>query len=887
MKHQGLWTCLMTAGALIVAAATATALEPPTAEQIERYRREGTLAARTDAARSFGDHRMAPQLTARIGSGQTTIKALPEKPTLLPSNGSPRVLALLIAFSDMPGTTDAAVVDDRIFGDGDPGAYPYESLTNFYRRSSYGRLEIAGSTLGWYTTAYPRSEIGESYLGRQALIKEVFTHYDLEGHDFSQYDNDGDGVIDYLVIVWTGPHGEWAEFWWGYQTSFYNDSFTVDGVRIGTYSWQWENYDWPGQFSPEVVIHETGHALGLPDYYDYDDAVGPRGGLGGMDQMDNNWADHNAFSKWVLGWLTPEIFNEDLHDVVLSPTDEFPEAAVFMHGDPVSDPFAEYFMVQSRRQAGNDTELPTQGALVWHIDARVDGNGDFLYDNSYTEHKLIRLMEADGLEEIERGGRADAGDFYATGDVFDTDSHPSSHRYDGVPTNIALGSFAYSWAGPDMLVTADLGSGCALWCDASVSPNAWPGLPVAFNGSLDSENCDGAPSYGWVYGDGASSIDTSATHAYVSSGVYQWTVTAQVDDAVCGHGGAIVVCTDFQCWQWAEIPAMPEARSQQAAVKLDDGRVLVVGGGAPIPEIFDPADRSWSPAAAPTGLYPSPAAVALDDGRVLVVGSDLGDELNAEIFDPDADAWSATGQLNHDRFFHSAITLSDGRVLVAGGVWGEHPQLENVDQVEVFDPASESWTVVGTLPGRRIEPALANLHDGTAVIVGARELTRFDPASDILSRAAPLPADWQQPVAVTLDDGRVLAAGVADSPMTLVWNPGNGKWTIADPAGAIRQGATATKLANGLVVVAGGYGGGDSTLRTTEFFDPVDLTWSDGSSLVRSRSSHTATLLDDGRLLVVGGTSSDAGPHFDPTASVEILTRPASPPRNIGGRTAP
>jgi len=52
-----------------------------------------------------------------------------------------------------------------------------------------------------------------------------------------------------------------------------------------------------------VVIHETGHALGLPDYYDYDDKVGPRGGVGGLDMMDNNWGDHNPFSKWLLGWL--------------------------------------------------------------------------------------------------------------------------------------------------------------------------------------------------------------------------------------------------------------------------------------------------------------------------------------------------------------------------------------------------------------------------------------------------------------------------------------------------------------------------------------------------------------------------------------------------------
>lgn len=157
---------LSTAALVVLAATTAAALEPPTAEQIERYRRDGTLAARADTARAFDNHRMAPQLAARIGSGPTALKALPATPSLLPSDGSPRVLTLLIAFSDMPGHTDPEVVNDRIFGDGEPAAYPYESLTNFYRRSSYGRLEIAGSTLGWYTTPYPRSEVAESYLGR-------------------------------------------------------------------------------------------------------------------------------------------------------------------------------------------------------------------------------------------------------------------------------------------------------------------------------------------------------------------------------------------------------------------------------------------------------------------------------------------------------------------------------------------------------------------------------------------------------------------------------------------------------------------------------------------------------------------------------------------------
>ncbi len=209
----------------------------------------------------------------------------------------------------------------------------------------------------------------------------------------------------------------------------------------------------------------------------------------------------------------------------MAPSDSTGQAAVLMHGDAVSDPFAEYYLVQHRRRQGNDAEIPNDGLLIWHVDARLDADGRFLYDNSYTEHKLIRLMEADGLEEIHLGGRADAGDFFTPGDLFDTNTTPASLRYDGVPTNIAISSIAA--AGDDLSLQADLGSGCALWCDASVTPNAWPGLPVSFNGSLDIANCEGTPSYGWVFGDGAASGDTSASHVYVSTGTYDWTVTAR------------------------------------------------------------------------------------------------------------------------------------------------------------------------------------------------------------------------------------------------------------------------------------------------------------------------------------------------------------------------
>jgi M6 family metalloprotease-like protein len=433
------------------------ALEPPTKEQLARYRLDGSFPARVARARSYGNHKIPPRAQerlraklARLGAGPAARLARPSSAAVLappsawegmPTTGSVRILALLISFSDYPGETEPAAFESRLFGAGS-GSPPFDSLRNFYLRSSYDQLSITGTVLGWYQTSYARSTLSETNAGRQNLIKEALNFYESQGHDFSQYDNDGDGTIDYCCVFWSGPHGEWADFWWGYYTWFSDTAYRLDGKQLTNYSWQWELYDYPlGAFSPSTIIHETGHALGVPDYYDYDDAVGPRGGVGNLDIMDGT-GDHNCFSKFMLDWITPAVVPSGSRTVTLRASGLYPDAALFMPGAVDGRIFDEYFMVQNRARSGNDTGLFTgsDGLLVWHIDARLNVWGsDFVYDNSYTAHKLLRLMEADGLEEIETsGGTADAGDYYRAGMTFGPFSSPSSARYDGSSTAMSL-----------------------------------------------------------------------------------------------------------------------------------------------------------------------------------------------------------------------------------------------------------------------------------------------------------------------------------------------------------------------------------------------------------------------------------------------------------------
>jgi len=460
MRPKKFWAIL-----LLVCFSSAAALEPPTKDQFEQYQKDGSLYKRILNALALGNQLVAPELVLNLkyklsvmellreGRSRAEIAKLlglpPGTSNVLKSKGTPKIFALLISFPDYPANESPDSINTKIFGNGE-GEWPRESLHNYYWRSSYNTLDIQGTVLGWYQPSYTRAGMPQTAAARENLIKEALTYFDNQGHDFSQYDNDGNGTIDYFVVIWTGPNNGWANFWWGYQTSFSDSNFKLDGKRLyqTRYSWQWESNPYPGTFHPYVVIHETGHALGLPDYYDYDAAVGPRGGLGGLDMMDANQGDHNCFSKMLLDWISPQVFNYGTRDFELNASAITQDALIVMPEFASQAPFDEFFMVQNRFRLENDYYLPGDGLLIWHVDARLSGSS-FKYNNSYTEHKLLRLMEADGQESIEKGYTAHAGDYYVRGTAIGPQSFPNSNRYDGTESGVSVYGISRNWVTMD------------------------------------------------------------------------------------------------------------------------------------------------------------------------------------------------------------------------------------------------------------------------------------------------------------------------------------------------------------------------------------------------------------------------------------------------------
>jgi len=493
------------------------ALQPPRPGEIEELEKRGILQSRIEYAREVGNYKIDNHLfkTAISNLKRNVLQSkgmnlnevdniapLPAPPlgwSTMPSTGNIKIFGLLIDFNDYPHVNSKEDIHNKIFGEGNPENFPYESVKNYYSRSSYGVLNFTeGATLGWYRHNGNRSDIQQTTPGRDNLIKEALNYFNSQGHDFSQYDNDGDGYIDYFLVIWSGPVDGFSGFWWGLCHGFSDNNFLLDGKRFRKYAWLWENqYGDPADI--KTMIHETGHALGLPDYYDYNYTIGPGGGVGGLDILAEKGGDHNSFSKWVLGWITPTLVSNGAQILTLSPSGTSPDAIIIWPGIAEGDIFSEFFIIQNRYRIGNDKDYPNDGLLIWHVNASLNyDNDNFLYDNSYTSHKLLRLMEADGLEEIEGdiGGYAsNAGDYYTSGKILGPCTVPSSKGYNGGDSYVEISNIFMNGQQINAVFDASRVESCGRTLVVNKSGSGTGGVVSA------GRNCTNYPCT-WRYGQG-------------------------------------------------------------------------------------------------------------------------------------------------------------------------------------------------------------------------------------------------------------------------------------------------------------------------------------------------------------------------------------------------
>lgn len=408
----------------------------------------------------------------------------------LRSKGTVKTLTILIDFKDMradsvlPNLTKDAIYQN-IYGSGTPFAQtrkPYDSVNAYYSRASQNQVDIQGNVLGWHPFANNRDSYRPKTTGLSrevkfaqenaaifAMLKEALQSVSAS-HDFSQYDNDNDGDIDLVTILYAGPPTGWGSFWWAYRWAFYTPeaaTTTFGGKRANQFVFQFLSERNGGRdFDPSTLMHETGHAFGLPDYYDYDEDVGPPGGVGKLDMMDANWANHNAFSRWLLDWIKPEVISagppaKRTLTASGSPVTANKAIAIFPKLPDTDAPAQELFLLENRFRIGNDggtTNLPGEGVLIWHIVATPNATDDgFILNNSYTDRKLIRLLRSGTEKDFSKSGagddKADGNTFFGRGTKFTPTSTPNSSNYLGQPTGISVTDISQ----PGESITARIG----------------------------------------------------------------------------------------------------------------------------------------------------------------------------------------------------------------------------------------------------------------------------------------------------------------------------------------------------------------------------------------------------------------------------------------------
>ncbi|HEY0810355.1 MAG TPA: immune inhibitor A domain-containing protein, partial [Longimicrobiales bacterium] len=155
-----------------------------------------------------------------------------------------------------------------------------------------------------------------------------------------------------------------------------------------------------------VLAHETGHALGLPDLYDYDGStqgIGSWGLMGtGSHSARYSPAHLSAWEKEQLGWVRVSWLREGT-PITVPPVER--EAHIFRYDLP--NTAGEYLLLENRQKIGSDKKLPGHGLLAWRVDPERAELGAW---NSDERRPAVTLIEADGRRDLARGGRADATD---------------------------------------------------------------------------------------------------------------------------------------------------------------------------------------------------------------------------------------------------------------------------------------------------------------------------------------------------------------------------------------------------------------------------------------------------------------------------------------------
>ncbi len=456
--------------------------------------------------------------------------------------GSINALAVVVDFSDKVKTVTASYFDTLIFAAPVGGR---GSVRDYFSEVSYATVDIVTvnlpSSIGWKRApqtyayyVYGAKCTDAPYPHNCQKLAEDIVDAVNGVVNFANYDNDGDGYAEPIMLIHAGPGAEltrnpndiWSHSW------VLDSPRNYDGVTIRDYVIMPEYWEDVSPSSSDMTIgvfaHEMGHGFwGLPDVYDRDNSSagagnwslmaggswnGPNSGGWGTDGSSPAWPD--AWSRTQMGFVTatPISSNVTGRSIPRAYGNPPPAETVLKLRSGVLGA-QEYFLLENRQQVSGsyDEYLPGNGLLVWHADEAMNvysKQNDYectstphcQCDDNY--HYLLALEQADGLSDLEWGN--DWGD---TGDPFPgvtsnrtwtMSTDPESSSWYGGPTctNTCIGATNVSNSSATM--TADLQVSCGgpadEWLYLPLATRNYPPVPGAPT-LYDISNGDGDGNY--------------------------------------------------------------------------------------------------------------------------------------------------------------------------------------------------------------------------------------------------------------------------------------------------------------------------------------------------------------------------------------------------------
>ena len=247
-----------------------------------------------------------------------------------------------------------------------------------------------------------------------------------------------------------------------------------------------------------------------------------------------------------------------------------------------------------------------------------------------------------------------------------------------------------------------------------------------------------------------------------------------------------------------------------------------------------------------------------------------------------AGAFITNGPLNVARSTHTATLLHNGKLLVAGG--GTNMVYGSLSGAELYDPATGTWAETGLLAFARFGQSTTMLPNGKVLVAGGADTNSvslasaevFDSSTGVWSQVGAMNTPRMYFTVKLLLNGQVLiAGGINYSESNSVgevlsscelFDPATGVWTNTGSLSVARQNHTATLLQNGQVLVAGGFD--MHVVGISELYDPVTGIWTPTNSMVDPRAVHCATMLPGGTVLAAGGVEQSPFFTYPPNAEI-------------------